>query len=135
MRPRRLASFLLVAALPARATMMVPLDLQGLVDRAERIVHARVETQVARWTASHDAIYTEVTLRVLQPVKGAMRAGDVVTLRREGGVVDGIGMRVQGAAVFEAGEEVVVFLERRGAALWTVAMAQGKMRVAEAQGR
>jgi hypothetical protein len=56
-------------------------------------------------------------------------------VRREGGEVDGIGMKVIGAARFSVGEEALVFLERRGAALWTVGMAQGKLRVAVVDGR
>jgi len=50
-------------------------------------------------------------------------------VRREGGVVDGVGMRVYGAANFTVGEEVVVFMETRGNAAWTVGMTQGKLRV------
>ena len=120
---------------PARASVALPLGLDDLVGHAERIAVARVESMEARWTASHDAIYTDVTLRLVRPLKGEGKAGDTVTVRREGGVVDGIGMRVWGAASFSAGEEVVVFLERRGAALWTVGMSQGKLRVEETNGR
>ena len=50
-------------------------------------------------------------------------------VRREGGVVDGLGMRVYGAANFAVGEEVVVFTETRGNASWTVGMTQGKLHV------
>lgn len=124
-----------VAASPAGASVAVPLGLDELVSHAERIAVARVESQEARWTADHDAIYTEVTLRLVRPMKGAGKAGDTVTLRREGGVVDGIGMRVYGAANFQTGEEVVVFMERRGASLWTVGMSQGKMHVEMMEGR
>ena len=140
MRARFMTLILLAAPLmpsPAGATSVAPLALDDLVGRSERIAYARVESQSARWTADHSAIYTEVTLRVLQPMKGpaAMTAGETITVRREGGVVDGIGMRVSGAATFAVGEEVVVFTERRGQALWTVGMAQGKMHVAEVAGQ
>ena len=134
------AASLLMAA-EAEATMVMPLDLDALIDGAERIAVARVESQEARWTADHGAIYTEVTLRVMQPLKAPggqaaeMAAGNLVTVRREGGVVGNVGMRVAGAPQFSEGEEVLVFLERRGAALWTVGMAQGKMRVAMLDGR
>jgi hypothetical protein len=36
---------------------------------------------------------------------------------------------VFGAAQFAVGEEVVLFVEKRGAASWVVGMAQGKLRV------
>ncbi|HEX9105267.1 MAG TPA: hypothetical protein VF997_23815 [Polyangia bacterium] len=113
----------------ARATVMVPLDTRALADRAERIVLGTVESQVSRWSDDRQAIYTDVTLRVTRTYKGAVKPGERVVVRREGGVVDGMGMRVYGAASFTVGEEVVVFLETRGNATWTVGMTQGKLRV------
>ena len=119
----------------AAASVVLPLDLPSLVGRADRIVVGRVEGQEARWTSDHRAIYTDVTVRVGESWKGDSRPGDVVVVRREGGEVDGVGMKVIGAAVFAPGEEAVLFLERRGAALWTVGMAQGKLRVETVDGR
>jgi hypothetical protein len=116
-------------ALATHATVLVPLDTKALTARAERIVLGTVESQVARWTDDHDAIYTDVTIRVTRAYKGAVKPGERVVVRREGGVVDGMGMRVYGAAAFTVGEEVVVFLETRGNAAWTVGMTQGKLRV------
>jgi hypothetical protein len=120
---------LLMLAASARATTLAPLDMKALVQRADRVLLAKVESQVARWTEAHDAIYTEVTLRVVRAYKGAARPGETVVVRREGGSVDGIGMRVYGAASFEPGEEALVFVEKRGAASFVVGMTQGKMRV------
>ena len=136
----RLALFsaLLLPALlapAARASVVMPLGLDSLIDGSDRIALGRVESQVSRWTTDHSAIYTDVTVRVLQPLKGEVVAGGTVTVRREGGVVGNIGMKVSGAARFAEGEEVLVFLERRGEALWTVGMAQGKMRVASVAGQ
>ena len=45
-------------------------------------------------------------MRVSRAYKGAVKAGERVVVRREGGSVDGIGMRVYGAASFTVGEEV-----------------------------
>ncbi len=135
MTARLLIPALLLVGAPAGATVVAPLDLAGLTDHAETIVVGRVEAQSARWTSDKSAIYTAVSERVAQPLKGGARAGDLVTLRREGGEVGGMGMLVSGAARFSVGEEVVVFLERRGAALWTVGMAQGKLHVAVVDGR
>ncbi|HEX6836237.1 MAG TPA: hypothetical protein VF334_06665 [Polyangia bacterium] len=113
----------------AHATVLVPLDTRALTDRAERIVLGTVESQVSRWSSDHQAIYTDVTIRVSRAYKGAVKPGERVVVRREGGVVDGMGMRVYGAASFTVGEEVVVFMETRGNAMWTVGMTQGKLRV------
>jgi len=128
------ALVLSLTASAARASVVVPLALDELVDASEHVALVRVEYQAARWSTDHSVIYTDVTLRVLQPMKGGAPAGSLLTVRREGGVVGNIGMRVAGAAGFEEGEEAVVFLERRGAALYTVGLAQGKMRVATVGG-
>jgi hypothetical protein len=139
---QRLGSVLLTAnlalclpAAPASATVIAPLDLAALVDHADRVALVEVESSAAHWTSDHSAIYTDVTVRVLQPLKGVLRAGDHLVVRREGGELDGLGMLVSGAARFAVGEQAVVFLEKRGAATWTVGMAQGRLPVTTVAGR
>jgi hypothetical protein len=122
------AAVILVGA-AAEATVLVPLDTRALAERADRVVLGTVESTTPRWTSDHQAIYTDVTIRVEKTYKGTLKPGDTVVVRREGGVVDGIGMRVYGAPHFTVGEEVVVFLEKRGGATYTVGMTQGKLRV------
>lgn len=146
-RPRRptLIPGLALAALlsfawptSAGASVVVPLDLDALCDHSAAIVLGRVEARESHWTEDHSAIYTDVTVRVLDAMKGEARPGDTVTVRRLGGSVDGMGMKVFGEASYAPGEEVVVFLERRGGmtnVLWTVGMAQGKLRVATVNGQ
>jgi hypothetical protein len=114
----------------AHATTMIPLDLKALADRADRVVYGTVESTEAHWTTDHDAIYTDAVVRVTKAYKGGVKAGETVVVRREGGTVDGIGMKVFGAAVLTPGEEVVLFVEQRGIASYVVGMAQGKLRVA-----
>ena len=116
-------------ALPAGATSMAPLALPQLAAAADRIAVARVERQVAEWTAGGSAIVTRVTLRVEQAVKGKLRAGERLEVLSEGGEVAGAGMLIEGAARFTPGEVVLVFLEQRGAGSWTVGMAQGALHV------
>ncbi len=127
---------LLCAASVSHATVMLPLDTEQLVGRAHTVVLGTVETQTAHWTPDHDLIYTEVVVRASRVYKGGAKPGDRIVVRREGGSVDGIGMRVFGAAQFSVGEEVVIFVENRGAAAYVVGMAQGKWRVStEPSGR
>lgn len=128
MKPFVLGALLLLGGV-ARATVLAPLDTRALTERADRVVLGTVESQVARWTDDHEAIYTDVTIRVTKSYKGPVAPGQTLVVRREGGVVDGIGMRVYGAASFAVGEEVLVFLETRGGATYTVGMTQGKLRV------
>ncbi len=116
----------------ARATMLAPLDTKALTTRADRVVLGVVESQVSRWTDDHQAIYTDATIRVTKSYKGGVAPGQTLVVRREGGAVDGIGMRVYGAAVFTVGEEVLVFAETRGGATDTVGMTQGKLHVSVA---
>jgi hypothetical protein len=135
MRPSLLLCLALLVPASVRASVVLPLDLDSMVDQAEQVVHAQVESQASRWTSDHSAIYTDVTLRVLTPLKGEAAARQVITVRREGGVVGNIGMRIAGAARFSDGEEVVLFLERRGAALWTLGLSQGKLSVGVVDGQ
>jgi hypothetical protein len=129
MRGWVLAIIIPCLATAAQATVLMPLDTAALTQRADRIVLATVESSQAHWSADHKSIYTEVTLRVTKVYKGDVSAGGTVLVRREGGSLDGVGMRVFGAASFTLGEEAVVFVERRGAASYTVGMTQGKLRV------
>ena len=127
---------LLAVAAVAHATTMLKLDLKALTERADRVVLGTVESTVSRWTPDKSAIYTEAQIRVARSYKGDARSGELVAVRREGGTVDGIGMRVYGSAQLSPGEEAVVFLEQRGVATWVVGMAQGKLHVStDASGR
>lgn len=127
---------LLCFAAVAHATIMLKLDLKTLTERADRVVLGTVERTTSRWTKDKSAIYTEAEVRVTKSYKGDVKPGDVIVVRREGGSVDGIGMRVYGAATFQPGEETVLFVEQRAGATWVVGMAQGKLHVStDASGR
>jgi hypothetical protein len=138
LRPLAFAGALVLAvglSPQAEASVLVPLDTRALVERAERIVVGVVEGQTSRWLdESRTTIVTDVRIRVQRAMLGA-QPGEVITVRRLGGTVDGIGMRVHGEASYTQGEEVLVFTERRGASSFAVGMAQGKMHVATEDGR
>lgn len=112
--------------------MLKALSLEVLCQRADRIVLGRVEKIEARWTDDHTAIFSEVTLRVERSYKGPTGPGETMVVRKEGGSVGGIGMRVYGAAEFRVGEEALVFTEPRGSARFVSGMTQGKLRVTRA---
>jgi hypothetical protein len=69
-----------------------------------------------------------VEIEVTETLKG--QAGSSVLVVQPGGRVGDIGQIVHGLASFAEGEEVVVFLERRGTSAFRVmGMAQGKYQI------
>lgn len=124
--------WLLAHAPGARASVLVPVSAEEMVARAERVVVGTVEGQQSRWAdLGHTVIVTDVRVRVTRGMRGA-KDGEVITVRHLGGTVDEIGMRVYGEARYAAGEEVLLFLERRGAAYFSVGMTQGKLHITPA---
>jgi hypothetical protein len=126
-----MAAATLALAAPARASVVVGLDLPELTGQADVVVRGRAVAQAARWDDAHTRIYTDVTFVVEQTYKGAPRPGEPVVITRLGGSVGGIGMRVYGEATFATGEEAIVFLRRApgGRRLSVVGMGQGKLTV------
>lgn len=120
---------------PADATVIRPLTLSGLVERADRVVRARVRGAWSAWASDERRIFTWTELEVLETWTGAVE--DAVVVRTLGGVVGEIGMKVSGTPQFSPGAEVVVFLRaaRAGAAadepatFEVVGMSQGKFDV------
>jgi hypothetical protein len=115
------------AARPARASMVLAMDLGELTQKAERIVVGEVTSVRSAWDAKHERILTTVELRVAEAWKGQMPGDGRITIVQPGGVAEGIEMRVHGMPVFTAGERAVVFL--RGGVSQpqsVVGMGQGK---------
>jgi hypothetical protein len=132
----RLALLLLIAfmPLPAHASIMLRLELPELATQADGIVRGRVLKLVSRWDASHSRIFTDATIAVDRAYKGNHAPGEIITVTRIGGSVDGVGMRVIGEATFAEGEETLVFLRRYGMAATpagyaVLGMAQGKLSI------
>ncbi|MCA2981364.1 MAG: hypothetical protein INH41_02650 [Myxococcaceae bacterium] len=98
-----------LAAGPAFATVVMALSLDELVARAPLIVRGTVQRSVTSWDDAHRGIWTWTELTVREPLKG--RAPATVLVKQPGGVVDGVGQSVAGAARFEPSEDVVLFLE------------------------
>ncbi|HUW95946.1 MAG TPA: matrixin family metalloprotease, partial [Anaerolineae bacterium] len=135
MTRRRLTAMLLTAcalmlallALPGTALATVEeLSLEELVNRATRIVRGTVIDTSAQWNADHSRIYTYVTLRPIEYVKGTARVGDVV-FAVPGGTVGELTLLVSDVPVFREGEETVVFL--RDEYFQVVGWRQGKYTV------
>lgn len=124
----------LLAQPTARASLVEALDLPTLVAESDQVVVARVLALDSHFD-EHGQIVTDVTMQVEESVKGPLAPGAAVTVRRKGGTVGDIGMRVSGEPSFTVGETVVLFAARStGGVLRPVGMSQGALRVFEKDG-
>ncbi|WP_309891441.1 hypothetical protein [Archangium sp.] len=125
---RALLPFVLLLGLSASATTLLRADLPELARTADTIVHGTVRRVESRWSGDGRRIVTDVEIQVTEALKG--QASGSVLVTQPGGRVGDIGQKVSGLASFTPGEEVVLFLERRGPEAFRVAgMAQGKYQV------
>ncbi|WP_375766331.1 hypothetical protein NR798_32160 [Archangium gephyra] len=135
---RALLPFVLLLSLAASATTMLRADLPELAQTSDAIVHGTVRRVESRWSGDGRRIVTDVEIQVTEALKGQAQvgqAGGTVLVTQPGGRVGDIGQRVSGLAAFAPGEEVVVFLERRGKQAFRVSgMAQGKYQVQRTEG-
>ncbi|HET9952061.1 MAG TPA: hypothetical protein VFS09_09730 [Candidatus Eisenbacteria bacterium] len=124
-----IAALALLSASYAAATTVEKMSLRDLAKKSDAIVLARVEDETARYDANKE-IYTYITLRVMEPVKGPKK-DEVITIRQLGGTVDKIASIVPGTPTFKKGEEVVVFLTVKDGAgyPWVMGLQQGKYSV------
>ena len=95
---------------PGVSSTFKKLDLDELRGRSEAVVRAQVVHKESYWNAEGSMIFTDVTLSVKQRLHG--KAADEITLRVPGGTVDGFTAVMLGAAEFDEGSEVVVFVGR-----------------------
>ncbi len=117
---------------PAAASTVVLLDDQGLVDEAARVVHGEVVDLRPGLARDGVRIYTDVTIRAVEVLKGQADAGGLVAFRQWGGEIGGRRYVIPGAAELRLGAEVVAFLgDERGPdrAGFTVGLAQGLFHV------
>lgn len=126
-----LAALALLGANMASATTVMKFSMKDLAVKSSSVVVGRVEDAVARYDTNKE-IYTYITLKVLDPVKGSHK-DDIITIRQLGGVVDHIASVVPGMPTFRKGEEVVVFLSQKDKAgyPWVMGLQQGKFTISE----
>lgn len=119
----------------ALASVVVGLDLPSLVARSEHAVAAHVQATSSRYDAD-GRIVTDVLVQVDEVAKGPARRGEVLQLLLLGGTVQGLTMRVEGAATLREGEQAMLFLERHPTGhLIPVGLSQGVMPIRETNGR
>jgi hypothetical protein len=125
---KRLALLSSLCAFAASATTLVAVDVPALSVNADAIVIGTVQSSKARLTLDGSRVITDTEIKVSEVLKG--KAEGSVVVMQPGGVVGELGQRVEGTAPFAAGEEVLLFLDRRGSDHFIVtAMVQGKYRL------
>lgn len=122
-----LLATVLAPVTPARASVLEALEMRDLVHASQEIVVGETRSAHSRYDGSR--IVTESVVLVEDRLRGGATSELRVTTL--GGSVNGIGMRVEGAAHLAVGARAVLFLRRLrgGAALTPVGMAQGVLPV------
>jgi hypothetical protein len=117
-----------LSVLSISATLMTPLPVEELTQRAELILHGTVTNQTCQ-RSPEGRIYTRVELQVSEVWKGSL-TNHTFTVVHSGGTVGNIRTEVSGQVRYEVGEEVVAFLvlNSRGEGV-TLGLAQGKFHV------
>ena len=126
-------------AIPANATVIVPLSIEDMAVQSACVVRGRVVESHAAWDNDHQRIYTYTTVDVVDAIHAPVGMQKQITVRTIGGEVGKIGMRVAGVEKFAPSEEVVIFLRKDPvdqSLFQTVGMSQGKFSIEhEAKGR
>ncbi len=124
---RALVLSLALAALPAAAAQFRSATVEEATRSSEAVIHGTVDRRVSRYTDGGSRIETDVEIAVAGTWKGKHSARVVVTV--PGGEVGEVGMWVDAAPVLVEGEEVVLFLHRRGDRWHVNGLALGKFHV------
>ena len=119
----------ILMASPAFGAEATALSVEGLTRASDSVVRGQVRKMTSMLSDDGRRIFTLVDVDDTSTWRGDRVASVQVIV--PGGVVGGIGQRVDGAPTFAGGEEVVVFLNRAEAGGYRVAgLAQGKFSVA-----
>ncbi|RME22012.1 MAG: hypothetical protein D6806_13645 [Deltaproteobacteria bacterium] len=124
--------FMVGAVSMARATVLLPLQVEDMARLAPLVVIGEVNEVRCEWNEKHTKIYTTATITVKEVLKGR-KALSTVTVRTIGGRLDDVVAEPAGMPRFSVGERVAVFLEPRkdGKGYNTVGMYLGKYQIAK----
>lgn len=118
---------LALAGRAAQSSVTPAWSIDGLAAFSRAVVTGRVVDVAVGRDAATDAIYTYVTVSVVDVLKGEIPER-VITLKQLGGVFGTEALTVTDQAAFTIGEDVLLFLEARprDGTLYTAALWQGK---------
>lgn len=83
---------------------------EQLVLSSRLIVTGNVESIQSQWDTKRRNIYTYVTVRVSEVLKGQIR-NEVIVIKQDGGIVGEDEIRIDGAPRFQTGQRVLLFLD------------------------
>ncbi len=118
----------LMAASAALATTLVALDVPGLTLASDTVVRGTVVSVEPHWSGDKARIFTDAEIKVTEVLKGSTSLTSL-TAMQPGGEIGDVGQRIHGVATFAAGEDVILFLEKRGPRFTVTGMTQGKFRI------
>jgi hypothetical protein len=126
------------AAIPAGATTLTRLGLEGLTATNEMILYGRVLDIHSYWNTDHNFIMTDVRVRPTQVLKGD-RSAQEVTFTVLGGTVGDITTLIIAGPELTPGSDYVLFLNREALhgnrnALTVRDLSQGAFEVANVGG-
>ena len=126
---------LLLGASIAGATTLVKMDFAELARDANHVVVGTVTGVEGEWDSGFKFIHSNVTLSVERSFRG--HTPDTLVVRTPGGQIGAEGQVAHGAATFEVGERVLVFLTTwEDGTSKVLGYVQGKSRVSwDEQGR
>lgn len=117
-----------MGAFNALGTTLVAMDVPALTRASDLVVRGTVVRVEPRWTEDKRRIITDSEILISEVLKGNV-TGKTVVVMQPGGVLGEVGQMVHGTAKFSLGDEVVVFLEKRGDRAFVVGLAQGRFLV------
>ncbi|MBO8153063.1 MAG: hypothetical protein DRP91_08745 [Candidatus Neomarinimicrobiota bacterium] len=126
---------LFICVMPTNSTTMVELTLKEMCCKSSHIVIARTTSVNSYLAPDRNRIYTEITLEIVNSIKGQLQPGNILRLNLYGGTVNGITTIVVGAPTFTVGELSLLFLSggksaQSGKSHFTVyGLSQGKFNI------
>jgi len=129
-----LAVLMLLFVVPttAGATVVLEVGLEEMTNASQVILHGTVSAvEVKERSGQPGAIYTEITFRAEEVLKGSARvpSSGLLTISLVGGTLNGQTLKIPGMPVFQPGEEVVIFLEATATNYAICGLQQGLFRV------
>jgi hypothetical protein len=125
-----LSAVMLILATTLAGAIMVKVETPELVASATNIVTGKVLAVTSHYTPNHKSVYTTIDIAVGSELAGSTNASEIV-IRQNGGVMPDLGLAIEDMPVFQAGEDVILFLAKNGDGTYGVAqMHQGKYTIA-----